>query len=55
MSLDSNENINLVEQRISSTSCKGRFSPTSDEVKRKLVNRLKSLSAILGRIYPSIE
>ena len=37
-------------ERISSTSCKGGFNPSSDEVNRKLANRRKSLSAILGRI-----
>jgi len=38
-----------------STSGKGRFSPSSDEVNRRLANRRKSLSAIQGRIYPSIS
>lgn len=37
-------------KRVGNTSCKGRFSPSSDEVNRKLANRRKSLSAIQGRI-----
>lgn len=32
---------------------KGGFTPTSDEVERKLANLRKSLSAIFGRIYSS--
>lgn len=35
--------------------CKGILAPNSDDVERRLANRLRSLSAILGRIYWSAK
>lgn len=37
----------------SRTSCNGKWIPKSEEFERKLANRRKSLSAILGRMYSS--
>lgn len=35
------------------TFCRGRLTPNSDEVDRRLANLRKSLSAIFGRVYSS--
>lgn len=43
----------MIKDLSNSTFSNGRRTPSLDEVERKLANRRKSLSAILGSIYSS--